>query len=133
VAVAEEGAIKIREIARLPTLAMELSEFLHGSINVARAGVGVVTIALDDLSRGLSRQVVAAASVRGATTIAIGHDASVDAELHLRLPDTPPSVGAFLAVGELQRLARDTGLRAGIDPDAPPGLEKITRIGPGVP
>lgn len=128
VAIADEGAIKLREIARLPTTSMELSEFLHGSINAARPELGVVTLALDALSTDLSQQVIAGASQRGATTVSVGPVRDTGADTHLPLPDAPPAVGALLALGELQRIARDTGLALGVDPDKPAGLQKVTRV-----
>jgi glutamine---fructose-6-phosphate transaminase (isomerizing) len=127
VAVADEGAIKLREIARIPSTSMELSEFLHGSINAAGPGVGVVTLALDALSTNLSEQVIDGASRSGATTVHVGH-APVGADTHLPLPDAPAAIGAFLALAELQRVARDTGLTLGVDPDEPAGLQKVTKV-----
>jgi glutamine---fructose-6-phosphate transaminase (isomerizing) len=128
VAIADEGAIKLREIARLPTTAMELSEFLHGSINAAGPGIGVVAVALDRLSSELSQQVVDGANRRGAATVAVGSATVPGADSYLPLPDAPPAIGAFLALGELQRVARDTGLALGVDPDEPAGLPKVTRV-----
>lgn len=127
-AVAEEGAIKFREIAQLPVASLELSELLHGSINSARPDAGVVTLALDDLSAALALQVSDAARARGARTIAIGSSAPESADQVIALPSVTPAWGAFLALGALQGLARSTGLALGLDPDRPPGLEKVTIV-----
>jgi glutamine---fructose-6-phosphate transaminase (isomerizing) len=128
VAVADEGAIKFREITRLPTMSMETSEFLHGSINAAGPGLGVITLALDALSGNLSQQVIDGARRRGAMTVSVAPDRVAGADVHLPLPDASPAIGAFLALGELQRVARDTGLALGVDPDEPAGLQKVTRV-----
>jgi glutamine---fructose-6-phosphate transaminase (isomerizing) len=127
-AVAEEGAIKFREIAQIPAAALELSEFLHGSINSARPGVAVITLALDGLSSGLAQQVVDAAANRGAHTISIGRPAVDGASRNIALLEAPPAWGAFLALARVQELARSTGLARGVAPDRPPGLTKVTVI-----
>ena len=131
VAVAEEGAIKFREIAQLPATSLELSEFLHGSINSAGPGVAVIALGLDDLSRGLAKQVVDAATTRGAHAIMVGSPAVPGARQNVVLPNVPPAWGAFLALARLQELARSTGIALGVDPDEPPGLTKVTVVGRG--
>jgi glucosamine--fructose-6-phosphate aminotransferase (isomerizing) len=127
-AVAEEGAIKLRETLVLPAASFETSEFLHGSINSSSAGMGVITVQTDALSRGLAGDVVRGAAQRGATTIHIG-EAPVDgADQWVRLPPVPPTWTAFLAVLPIQLAARSGALARGLDPDRPEGLNKVTLI-----
>jgi glutamine---fructose-6-phosphate transaminase (isomerizing) len=127
-AVAEEGAIKLRETLRVPVASFETSEFLHGSINSSRPGMGVITVATDDLSQGLAVDVVRQTAERGATTVHIGSEPIEGAERWLRLPAAPPEWAAILAIIPIQLAARTSALARGLDPDKPEGLNKVTLI-----
>lgn len=127
-AVAEEGAIKLRETLQICATSFEASEFLHGSINSAGPDTMVVTIAADGLGARLAEQVIRQAAARGARTVSIGGVITGIADFVIRLPDTAPEWAPFLAVIPIQMAAHATCLAAGRDPDAPPGLTKITRI-----
>jgi glutamine---fructose-6-phosphate transaminase (isomerizing) len=127
-AAAEEGAIKLRETLQICASSFEASEFLHGSINSADPDTMVVTIAADSLGAQLAGQVTGEAARRGARTVSIGGVTAGIAGCEIRLPDTRPEWAPFLAVIPIQMAAYATCLAAGRDPDAPPGLTKITRI-----
>jgi glucosamine--fructose-6-phosphate aminotransferase (isomerizing) len=127
-AVAEEGAIKLRETLVLPCASFETSEFLHGSINSSSAGLGVITVETGALSLGLARDVVRGARERGATTVHIGETGVDGADQWVHLPSVPAPWSAFLAVLPIQLAARSAALARGLDPDRPEGLTKVTLI-----
>jgi glucosamine--fructose-6-phosphate aminotransferase (isomerizing) len=125
--VAEESAIKIRETSRAVVVATETSELLHGNINSATAGVGVLAVGTDDLSRRLGEEVLREAEARGAATYRLGMG-DRQAPRSVSLLPTVPEWTPFLAMLPVQIGARSAALRRGLDPDAPEGLSKVTRI-----
>ncbi|WP_442543818.1 SIS domain-containing protein [Arthrobacter sp. KN11-1C] len=127
-AVAEEGAIKLRETLLLPASVFEASEFLHGSINSASATTTVVAIAADSVGAHLAAQVVEGGLARGATTVYIGSNPPPIGGQVVTIPEVVPEWVPFLAIIPIQFAARATSLREGLDPDLPSGLSKITRI-----
>jgi glucosamine--fructose-6-phosphate aminotransferase (isomerizing) len=127
-AVAEEGAIKFREVLKMLVASLEASDFLHGSITSAQPAVGVVTIAADGIGTGLATKVLVEAQSRGATTFGIGPE-PLSADHAGVVPAMPAAWVPFAAIVWLQQMALATGLGRGLDPDRPPGLSKITRIG----
>lgn len=127
-AIAEEAAIKLRETLILPAASFETSEFLHGSINSSAAGMGVITIETDELTAGLSGDVVQGANQRGATTVHIGATPIPEATHHIALPQVLPAWSAMLAILPIQRVARENAVRRDLDPDTPAGLSKVTLI-----
>jgi glucosamine--fructose-6-phosphate aminotransferase (isomerizing) len=127
-AIAEEGAIKLRETLRRSVASFETSELLHGSINSSGAETGVITLETDELSLGLAREVVRAANDRGATTVHVGATEIAGADAWIPLPVAPPAWAALLAVLPIQLAARSSALAQGLDPDQPEGLNKVTLI-----
>ena len=127
-AVAEEGAIKLRETLQTSVTSFEASEFLHGNVNSVGPGTLVVAIGADDLGGHLAEQVITQAKTRGARTVSIGAVAPGIADRDIPLPGMIPEWAPFLAVVPVQMTALATCLAMGQDPDVPPGLTKITRI-----
>lgn len=126
--VAEEGAIKFREVLKMLVASLESSEFLHGSITSAQPDVGVIALAVDKLGSDLAAQVVREAADRGAPTFGIGPK-GVGADQEFTVPEVPPEWEPFMIVCALQHMAMAAGITRGLDPDAPVGLSKVTRIG----
>ncbi len=127
-AVAEEGAIKLRETLLLPASVFEASEFLHGSINSASAATTVIAIAADPVGERLAAQVADGAGARGANTVYIGSNPPPVGGQLVTIPEVLPEWVPFLAIIPIQFAARATSLQEGLDPDLPAGLSKITRI-----
>lgn len=126
--VAEEGAIKFREVLKILVASLETSEFLHGSITSAQPGLGVVAIATDPLSGELAAQVLAEAAERQAATFSVGPTPIASAAQSAVLPDVPAAWAPFLTALVLQLATHARALADGLNPDAPPGLKKVTRI-----
>jgi glucosamine--fructose-6-phosphate aminotransferase (isomerizing) len=126
-AVAEEGAIKLRETLRLPVSAHEASEFLHGNVNAVGSGMAVICVAADGLGLDLAGTGIVESNRRGARTclIAPGVEPSTGV---VPLPEAPPEWVPFLAVLPIQRAAHAASLAAGFNPDVPVGLSKVTRV-----
>jgi glucosamine--fructose-6-phosphate aminotransferase (isomerizing) len=126
-AVAEEGAIKLRETLRRPVSSHEASEFLHGNVNAVGSGMAVLCVAADDLGARLASSALDEAGRRGAQTFLIAPGLPPGANV-VSLPAVAPAWIPFLAVIPIQRAAHWASLAAGLDPDAPDGLTKVTRV-----
>jgi glutamine---fructose-6-phosphate transaminase (isomerizing) len=128
--VALEGALKLRETTGRAAEGRSVADYLHGPVASARTGTHVVACAAvgpaardvlaaaaDVAARGASVSLVAPADLPGTSTQAPG-------------PAVPPGLVEPLAVlpltVRLQQIALLAALQAGLDPDAPFGLEKVT-------
>jgi glucosamine--fructose-6-phosphate aminotransferase (isomerizing) len=114
-AAALEIALKIKETTGILAEGFSTADLLHGPIVTAFAGAPVLLI---DVGGPAAQDTV---SLAGMLT-ARGADAAM-----LPLPGTlPEPARAIAAVVRGQQLARALALAKGVDPDAPPGLTKVT-------
>jgi glutamine---fructose-6-phosphate transaminase (isomerizing) len=126
-AIAEEGAIKVRETLRLPVSAHEASEFLHGNVNAFGPSTAVVCVAADVLGERLAAAAIDEARRRGARTMLIAPGAP-QGPGSVSLPTADAEWLPFLGILPIQQAARAASVAAGLDPDAPDGLTKVTRV-----
>jgi glucosamine--fructose-6-phosphate aminotransferase (isomerizing) len=126
--VAEEGAIKLRETLCTMVTSLETSELLHGSVNSVGPRDTVVVVGADQLGNHLADQAVQQTAARGASTAYIGVGSVAQTGQRVHLPEVPAHWVPFLAVQTLQWAAHDAALARGLNPDAPIGLSKVTRI-----
>jgi glucosamine--fructose-6-phosphate aminotransferase (isomerizing) len=119
-AIAQELTLKLGECVGLPALAYSTAEFRHGPRAALARGMPVLVLRSDDASAGDTDALTAELRDTGHTVFVAGAD----------LPCPPPSdplldpVALLVpAYGAIERAAR----RRGRDPDAPPGLSKVTR------
>jgi glucosamine--fructose-6-phosphate aminotransferase (isomerizing) len=125
-AAALEVALKITETAGIPAQAFSAADLLHGPI--ASIGPDSAVLIIDAAGsgsgeRGLS-EIDTIATARGAPvawcSALVGSD--------LPLPSgCPEPLAAIIATIRGQQLALALALIRGMDPDAPPGLTKVTR------
>ena len=127
---AHEAALKLRELARLPTQGYSGADFRHGPIAVVTQGLPVLMImpsgdTFDDMSE-LERQLHAA----GAHLYVVSDDARVAANARIHLPTATVSewLSPLVSVLPVQRLAVALAYARGLDPDQPRGLpQKVVR------
>ena len=129
-AAALEGALKVKELARVWAEPYSTADFAHGPRTLLERGTPVLLFA----SRGvLSRDAVSAARdlrSRGARVYAITNDARVaeGADDAVLLDTRVSEVLAPIALAVVaQHLARAVALLHGRDPERPAGLSKVTR------
>ncbi len=115
-ATAGEGALMMRESARLHTASHETFNYLHGPMEVVDAEVACVVI-------GAGRELRLARELAGlgCPTLLITASKDVEDAEHLtvlRLPEPPsPLAGAVLEILPLQLLAAEVALRRGLRAD----------------
>jgi len=125
-----EVAIKVRELTRTVAEAFSPADLLHGPIAALGPQTTVVLIAPDEPSRASVADLVPRLRATGARLLMIGDDAALGAACDAVLPvagGVPGWLTPLAAVIPGQLLAERLALRAGLDPDDPVGLSKVTR------
>lgn len=123
-AIAQEIALKLGECVGLPALAYSTAEFRHGPRAALTPGMPVLVLRSEDASAPDTDALVADLRAAGhAVFVAGGTEAG-----RLAAPATDdalldPVAMLVSAYGAIEAAAR----RRGRDPDAPPGLAKVTR------
>lgn len=116
-AVSLEIALKLKEVCAIHAEAFSSAEFLHGPVTLAEQELTILDIPVRDESFDAHTAQVEGVKARGASFI---HMAQVSEDIHPRV--------APLTV--LQRFYLDVekvALARGVNPDAPPGLKKVTK------
>jgi glucosamine--fructose-6-phosphate aminotransferase (isomerizing) len=114
-AVAQEGALVLKEIANLPAEPMQTREMAQGTTAVVDASVGVIGVLPPGPGQDAGRRVLAQCAALEAVTLEMGADPTglrVDIPCHHLL--SPLIYGGPLFV-----LANELALRRGIDSDHP--------------
>jgi glutamine---fructose-6-phosphate transaminase (isomerizing) len=120
---AGEAALKVEETTSLLTTAFSAADLRHGPIAIASNGPPVLAFAHPGPASKDVVEVVAELRARGASVRLAGPVEGSD----LGWPGSAPEVVApVLAVVRGQQLALSLALELGRDPDAPPGLMKVT-------
>ena len=131
-AVALEGALKLKEVSYIPTDAYAAGEMKHGPIALLSDGTPVVCVATDSpvLSKLLSN--VAEVRARGARVLAIAGARSGEvaeyADDVFALPAGEEMLQPLLAIVPLQLLAYHVARARGLDVDQPRNLAKTVTV-----
>jgi len=127
-----EGALKLKEIAYIPTEAYSAGEMKHGPIALLDDKTPVVCIATDSHVYEKVVSNIQEVRARGARVIAIATDGNESIQ-HLAdevvyVPRTHPHLQALLAVVPLQLLAHDIAELRGLNVDQPRNLAKTVTV-----
>jgi len=129
-----EIALKIEETCLRPVRGYSYADLRHGPISVVDESVTAVLVAAHDgpLLAGMT-DLALDLSGRGARVAGIGGDDrfAEACDLHVPGPDLPELVAPLGLVVPAQLAIEETALRLGLDPDAPRGLNKVTRTDAG--
>lgn len=120
-----EAALKLSETSYVVAHAFSSADLLHGPLAMIDHGFPVIAIAPVGRAREAMRAVLERLDARGADRLVIG-DATLGG-LSFALDPVPEVVAPLLAILPLQQLAFHLARARGVDPDAPRGLEKVTR------
>ncbi len=130
--VALEAALKLKEIAYIPTESYAAGEMKHGPIALLDVGSPVVVVATDGPVYGKVVSNIEEVRARGADVIAVaseGNDAIDEiATVVLRVPRCDPLVAAMVAIVPLQLLAYHIACRRGLNVDQPRNLAKTVTV-----
>jgi len=121
--VALEAALKLKETALLLAEGMSSADFRHGPIAImqhafpvlalsAGGGAGADMAELEDILRG-----------HGGPLLRLAPDPSAELAIPAGIPE---ALTPIVAVVRAQQLSAQVALARGLDPDAPPGLSKVT-------
>ncbi|NRQ43317.1 SIS domain-containing protein [Rheinheimera sp. YQF-2] len=116
-AISREIALKLKEVCGIHAEAFSSAEFLHGPVTLVKNQFAIVDVSISDESINAHRGQVEDVRSRGAAIVQLHHN---DIVAHPRV----------LPLLVLQRFYLDVEVVArsrGIDPDAPPGLNKVTK------
>jgi glucosamine--fructose-6-phosphate aminotransferase (isomerizing) len=122
---AQEGALKLKELAYRWTEALPAGELKHGPIALITPGVPVIAVLAQPANRLAVN--IRELATRGAHIITVG-GAGEDAVLPAVLPTLEPPWGPLESVVALQHLAREVTLQLGHDVDRPRNLAKSVTV-----
>jgi glucosamine--fructose-6-phosphate aminotransferase (isomerizing) len=127
-----EGALKLKEIAYIPTEAYSAGEMKHGPIALLDEDTPVVVVATDGHVYDKVVSNIQETRARGAHVIAIATDGNEDIQHHaddvIYVPRTPAFLQAVLAVLPLQLLAYRIARLRGLNVDQPRNLAKTVTV-----
>jgi len=125
--VALEAALKVKEGSYVHAEAFLTGELKHGPLALVSDGTPCVLFAASpgerDAARIASREVMS----RGGYTIGIGGFSASDCSSVIPLPDRE-FASALVALGIAQRVAYETAIARGVDPDFPRNLAKSVTV-----
>src|SRR5262249_29211833 len=126
-AIAQEAALKLKEIAGIHAEAISAAELQHGPMALAGAQFPLLLFAQQDAALNGLSDLARQFRARGVGVMAAG---PVDAEGLTRLPVTEglnPFTAPIAAIQSFYPLAEAVAGDRGHDPDKPPFLSKVTR------
>jgi glucosamine--fructose-6-phosphate aminotransferase (isomerizing) len=122
-AVALEAALKIRETTGVLAEGWSASDYRHGPIAASGPHVPAIAVHMAGPTRDDVRDLASELRARGSTVIEIADEEG--AELPIA-PGLPEDLAVLPGTVRAQQLALSLALGRGLDPDAPPGLSKVT-------
>lgn len=131
--VAQEAALKLKEIAYIPTQEYPAGEMKHGALALVQPGVVAVVGATDPLTADKVTSNIKEVQARGGTIIAVStnDDQIVHkvADLNIRIPSAKfDFLNALLSIIPLQLFAYHTARIAGCEIDQPRNLAKSVTV-----
>jgi len=125
-----EGALKIKELARVWAEPYSSADFEHGPLTLAQAGTPVLLFASRGATLGEARRIAASLTKGGSRVYAITNDVGlaekVDDAVLLRAPVSEALAPIALSV-VAQHVAAHVARLHGRDPERPAGLSKVTQ------
>jgi glucosamine--fructose-6-phosphate aminotransferase (isomerizing) len=131
-AVALEGALKLKEISYINTDAYAAGEMKHGPIALLEEGTPVVVVATDSPVKDKVISNMQEVAARGAHVIAVAaqsdHEIDAHAKQVLRVPDVDWMLQPLLGTILLQLLAYAIASKRGLNVDQPRNLAKTVTV-----
>jgi glucosamine--fructose-6-phosphate aminotransferase (isomerizing) len=121
---AQEAALKFKETCGLHAEAFSAAEVKHGPMALIGAGFPVLMLSQDDESRSGIEQLGREFVGRGAQVLTAG--ARISGATTLPTVAAHPVLEPLLMIQSFYRMAAGLAVARGLDPDAPPHLNKVT-------
>jgi glucosamine--fructose-6-phosphate aminotransferase (isomerizing) len=122
--VALEAALKLREAAGVRAEGWSAADFRHGPVTVARGDLPLLAISAAGPAEADVAELAAGLQAGGTTVLRLSDHADADMPFPAGLAEP---LATILAAVRAQQLALSLARARGVDPDAPPGLAKVTR------
>ena len=125
-----ETGLKLEETCLRPVRGLSYADLRHGPIAVVDTSVVTLLIgAAHGPMTGPMAHLAAELRDRGATTVAIGGDATMHAAVDVVVTGSqlPESVAPIATIVPAQLVVERFARALGLDPDRPRGLSKVTR------
>ncbi|BBO29418.1 glutamine--fructose-6-phosphate aminotransferase [Alteromonas sp. I4] len=116
-AIAREVALKLKEVLGIHAESFSSAEFIHGPVTLAEKPLSIIDLEIEDESHSFHRSMIEDISRRRAKVVKL---ANINKALHPRLLPLLLMQRFYL---DIEQVAADMGL----NPDAPPGLNKVTQ------
>ena len=122
--IAQEAALKLKEVCQIHAEAFSTAEVLHGPIAIAGRDLPVLAFVQDDATRPGIETLISMLAERGMSVLATGvqHPAAAS----LQTPKAHPVIEPLLSIQSFYRMANSLSLNRGLDPDGPRYLSKVT-------
>lgn len=131
-AIANEGALKLKEISYLHAEAYAAGEMKHGPIALIDEGFPVIAIATNSPTYGKVISNLQECKARGAKIVAIASDGDTEITKHadhvIYVPPVRDAFSAITASVPLQLFARSIAVMRGCDVDQPRNLAKSVTV-----
>lgn len=124
-AIAQEGALKLKETCGIHAEALSAAEVEHGPMALAKPGFATLIFAQDDETGGHTARLAETLVNRGVTVISAGFEQA--GAINLPVLKAHPVLQPILLIQSFYRLAAQLSTARGMDPDRPPHLQKVTR------
>jgi glucosamine--fructose-6-phosphate aminotransferase (isomerizing) len=125
-AVAQEAALKLKEVCNLHAEAFSGAEFQHGPIALVSNGYPVIVFMPTDAAAANLAELVADLRRKDASVLMTSNDSEMSGQLPV-LPPDHPDTDAICLIQSFYALAIRVARHRGIDVDQPRHLRKITR------
>lgn len=124
---AREGALKIIETCGTPVSVLTTADLVHGPVAVVGKQTAVVVLVPGGPFRASVLATAEDLLRRTSRLITVGTGSVTGSRLHVPLNEDDPQALSLAFAVWLQRLTLELSTGLGSDPDAPHGLEKVTR------
>jgi glucosamine--fructose-6-phosphate aminotransferase (isomerizing) len=125
--IAQELALKLKEVCGIHAEALSAAELLHGPIALAAPGRPAIVFAGDDRTRPSVDEAVSRLAAAGTPVLVLATE-DRPAARSFRVPDAGhPILQPLAALHATYTLIAELGRARGRDPDRPPHLSKVTR------
>ncbi len=116
-AIALEIALKLKEVCSIHAEAFSSAEFFHGPVTLVEKNLTILDVQVEDETSEFHQKMMGELDRRGATIIAMAVNRN----------DIHPRLAPLLLLQRFYLDVEQIALSLGVDPDAPPGLCKVTR------